>query len=59
MLKHLQQFLKDEGYYYGKIDGKYGRISARAVKDFQEDNDLVVTQSAAPGCQHDSSSYHS
>ncbi|MFA5791905.1 MAG: peptidoglycan-binding protein [Candidatus Paceibacterota bacterium] len=37
----LQQFLKDEGYYFGKIDGKYGRITDRAVKDFREDNDIT------------------
>ncbi|KKR01144.1 MAG: Outer membrane autotransporter barrel domain protein [Candidatus Nomurabacteria bacterium GW2011_GWF2_40_31] len=41
-VKILQQFLKDEGYYFGKIDGKYGKISARAVKDFQDDNNLTV-----------------
>ena len=42
-VKALQQFLKDEGYYFGKIDGQYGRITARAVRDFQEDNDITVT----------------
>src|SRR3989338_10240250 len=39
-VKALQQLLKDEGYYFGKIDGKYGKITARAVKDFQDDNDI-------------------
>jgi len=39
-VKPLQQFLKDEGYYFGKIDGKYGRITARAVKDFQDDSNI-------------------
>ena len=42
-VKILQQFLKDEDYYFGKIDGKYGRITARAVKDFQDDNDIATT----------------
>lgn len=49
-VKLLQQFLKDEGYYFGKVDGKYGRVTARAVKDFQEDNDIanVVTPTPIP-----------
>ena len=48
-IKTLQQFLKDEGYYFGKVDGKYGRISARAVKDFQDDNNLYLkTQIPVP-----------
>jgi peptidoglycan hydrolase-like protein with peptidoglycan-binding domain len=38
----LQQFLKDQGYYFGKIDGSYGRITARAVSDFKGDNNLSV-----------------
>ena len=42
-VKILQQILKDQGYYLGKIDGKYGKRTARAVKDFQDDNDLTVT----------------
>jgi peptidoglycan hydrolase-like protein with peptidoglycan-binding domain len=41
-VKILQQFLKDEGYYTGKVDGKYGKKTARYVKDFQDDNDLVA-----------------
>lgn len=39
----LQQFLKDQGYYFGKIDGSYGRITARAVSDFKGDNNLGNT----------------
>ena len=42
-VKTLQQFLKDEGYYFGKIDGRYGKISARAVKDFKDDNVLYFS----------------
>lgn len=41
-IKALQQFLKDEGYYFGKVDGKYGKISARAVEDFQDDNNITI-----------------
>src|SRR3989338_6473919 len=42
-VKELQRLLKEEGYYFGKIDGKYGSRTVRAVKDFQEDNELSVT----------------
>ncbi len=42
-VKLLQQFLKDKDYYFRKIDGKYGKITARAIKDFQDDNDINVT----------------
>ena len=38
----LQQFLKDQGYYFGKVDGSYGRITARAVSDFKSDKNLSV-----------------
>ncbi|MBI1882766.1 MAG: peptidoglycan-binding protein, partial [Chlamydiae bacterium] len=44
----LQQFLKDEGYYFGRVDGKYGRITDRAVKDFQDDNDITVIDRKIP-----------
>src|SRR3989344_5499138 len=36
-VRALQQFLKDEGYFFGRVDGKYGKITARAVQDFMED----------------------
>ncbi|MFZ1019881.1 MAG: peptidoglycan-binding domain-containing protein, partial [Minisyncoccia bacterium] len=36
----LQQFLKDQGYYAGNVDGSYGRITARAVSDFEGDNNI-------------------
>jgi len=42
-VKALQQFLKDQGYYFGRVDGRYGKITARAVKDFIDDNNLVST----------------
>ncbi|MEX2052375.1 MAG: peptidoglycan-binding protein [Candidatus Paceibacterota bacterium] len=38
----IQQFLKDEGYYTGRVDGVYGPVSARSVRLFQEDNNLTV-----------------
>jgi hypothetical protein len=46
-VKALQQFLKDQGYYFGRVDGRYGRISDRAVKDFQEDNDIYASNTVS------------
>src|SRR3989344_6054154 len=42
-VKALQRALKDEGYYLGKIDGLYGKRTAKSVKEFQDDNDLPLT----------------
>ncbi len=42
-VKALQQFLKDEGYYTGRVDGVYGKKTARLVKTFQDDYDLPLT----------------
>lgn len=42
-VKSLQGILKEEGYYFGKIDGSYGKRSVRAVKEFQDDNEIAVT----------------
>ncbi len=36
----LQDFLQDQGYYTGKIDGKFGLGTLRAVKIFQSASDL-------------------
>lgn len=33
----IQQFLKDRGYYRGKIDGVYGITTFKAVRSFQKD----------------------
>ncbi len=40
----LQRFLNAEGFFFGRIDGRYGRITARAVGDFQEAVDLPITE---------------
>lgn len=40
----LQNFLKKESYFFGKVDGKFGKITGRAVGDYQEDNDLSRTE---------------
>ncbi len=47
-IKTIQRLLKSEEYYFGKIDGKYGRITARAVRDFMEDNNISVS-TVVPG----------
>ncbi len=39
----LQQILKNQGYYTGIIDGIYGRRTARAVREFQDDNGFSIT----------------
>lgn len=33
----IQQFLKDRGYYKGRVDGVYGISTFRAVRNFQKD----------------------
>ena len=38
-----QQQLQASGYYKGSIDGRYNRKMARALTDFQVDNDLTET----------------
>ena len=40
----LQRILKDKGYFFGKVDGKFGKVTGRAVGDYQEDNDLTRTE---------------
>lgn len=42
-VRAVQQILKDEGYSLGKIDGKYGKRTYKAIKEFQDDNDLTIT----------------
>jgi len=40
--KDMQQALKNAGYYSGEVDGKFGPQTEKAVKDFQDANNLVV-----------------
>ena len=42
-VKEFQQILKDAGYYLGKIDGNYGKRTARAIREFQDDNEISIT----------------
>lgn len=41
-VKVLQQLLKDNGCYYGAVDGDFDRATATAVKSFQRVNRLTV-----------------
>lgn len=43
-----QQRLRDLGYDPGPIDGRYGPITQRAVRDFQADNGLTVDGAMGP-----------
>jgi len=40
--KQIQLALKNAGYYQGIIDGKMGKNSRQAVRDFQKANNLPV-----------------
>ena len=44
----LQQKLKQQGFYNGQIDGKWGPETQTAVKDFQKKEDLPVTGQLDP-----------
>lgn len=41
-VKELQQWLNDNGYEAGSVDGIYGSRTAGAVREFQTDNGLTV-----------------
>ncbi len=38
----LQTMLKELDYYYGDLTGSFGSLTKRAVRQFQDDNDLTV-----------------
>jgi len=40
--KEIQAALDNAGYYYGPIDGKIGKLSTKAIKEFQADHGLKV-----------------
>lgn len=40
-VEQLQDFLTDQGFYTGKIDGKFGLGTLRSVKAFQKANGLA------------------
>ncbi len=41
-LKNIQIALKNAGFYKGPIDGKIGKGTRRAIRDFQKANGLAV-----------------
>ncbi len=40
--KQIQAALKNAGYYQGSVDGKIGKQSRQAIKDFQKANNLLA-----------------
>lgn len=46
--KEIQQALKNAGLYEGKIDGKIGPKSKRAIEEFQAKNSLKVDGKVGP-----------
>jgi len=48
-VRAIQQILKDKGYSVGVIDGSYGKKTEKAVKDFQNDNNLKSTGNVDAG----------
>ena len=44
----LQSALNKLNYYYGEITGHYGSLTTKAVKRFQDDNDITVDGVAGP-----------
>jgi peptidoglycan hydrolase-like protein with peptidoglycan-binding domain len=43
VLRHIQQSLRDQGFYYGSIDGTPGDETTQAIKRYQIRNGLPVT----------------
>ena len=49
--KELQLALSNAGYYDGAIDGKLGKLSRQAIRDFQTDNGLKIDGIAGANTQ--------
>ena len=47
-VERLQQQLKQAGYYYGLVDGKFGSLTYSAVKRFQQVSGLLVDGIVGP-----------
>ena len=50
-VKTLQTALQEQGYYSGKIDGIFGKMTLGAVRSFQQKNGLQVDGIAGPMTQ--------
>jgi len=46
--RNLQEYLKRFGYYKGKIDGRFGPLTSKAVQKFQQMNGLTTDGIAGP-----------
>ncbi|WP_180986092.1 peptidoglycan-binding domain-containing protein [Bacillus thuringiensis] len=42
LVQELQEFLRNIGYYSGRIDGQFGRVTEQAVRNYQRDRGLVA-----------------
>lgn len=47
-VKQIQTALKNKGYYTGKVDGIFGKLTTAAVKSFQRDNGLTADGVVGP-----------
>ncbi|PIQ87792.1 MAG: hypothetical protein COV73_02265 [Candidatus Omnitrophica bacterium CG11_big_fil_rev_8_21_14_0_20_43_6] len=41
-VKQIQTALKNAGYFQGEVDGKMGKQTRQAIRDFQKANNLQV-----------------
>lgn len=41
-IKEKQKFLKEQGFYTGNIDGKWGKLSKQATKNFQKSQHILA-----------------
>ncbi len=46
--EEIQTSLKNAGYYAGEIDGKIGPMTKKAIKDFQQANNLEADAKVGP-----------
>lgn len=51
LVQNLQQALKNQGYFTGTVDGKYGLATLEAVTRFQRDRGLSQDGKAGPATQ--------
>lgn len=47
-IKQKQKFLKEQGFYTGKIDGKYGPATTKATKEFQKSQHIKIDGKFGP-----------
>lgn len=47
-VQEIQAALKNAGYYIGKVDGKVGPMTKKAIEEFQKSNNLKVDGKVGP-----------